>query len=183
MRKFWQGAASSPSAWPKRLVVLATALTGCGIATYLTLYQVGAISHVWEPFFQEGSRDILKESAVARSLPIPDAALGALAYLAELVLELVGGDDRWRVKPWAVLLTGAMAAALALAAVVLVFCQAVLFRQFCTLCLASAACSLVGAVFVFPELRATLRRLRREHAGGISFWQAARGGTATAGGR
>ncbi len=150
-----------PSAWSKRLPVLATALAGLGIATYLTLYQVGAVSHVWEPFFGEGSRYILKESAVARDLPIPDAALGALAYLAEAVLELVGGADRWRTKPWVVLLLGLTAAGLAVAAVVLVVLQAAVFRHFCTLCLTSAACSLLGASFVPPEVLATLRHLRR----------------------
>lgn len=154
---------SSPSAWPRRLPVLATALAGCGIATYLTLYQVGALSHVWEPFFGGGSHYILKDSAVARFLPIPDALLGALAYLAEVVLELVGGDDRWQAKPWTVLLLGAVAAGLALAAVVLIVLQAAVFRQFCTLCLASAACSLVGAAFVAPEVLATIRHLRGEH--------------------
>ncbi|HEX5271909.1 MAG TPA: vitamin K epoxide reductase family protein, partial [Gemmataceae bacterium] len=84
--------------------MLATALAGCGIATYLTLYQVDIVSHVWEPLFGDGSRYILKESAVARNLPIPDAALGAAAYLAEAILELIGGDDRWRTRPRVVLL-------------------------------------------------------------------------------
>src|SRR5579872_7040598 len=82
-----------PSAWSRRWPVLATAVAGFGIATYLALYQVGVLSHVWEPFFGSGSRDILKQSAIARDLPIPDAALGAAAYLAELVLELIGGED------------------------------------------------------------------------------------------
>jgi hypothetical protein len=152
---------SSPSAWSKRLPVLATAVAGCGIAVYLTLYQVGVVSHVWEPFFGEGSRNILKESAVARDLPVPDAALGALAYLTEAVLELVGGEDRWRVKPWPVLLLGLTAAGLALTAIALIVLQAAVFRQFCTLCLASAACSLVGAALVIPEVLATIRHLRR----------------------
>jgi hypothetical protein len=151
---------SSPSAWPMRLPVLVTALAGFGIATSLALYQVGALSHVWEPFFGEGSHIILKESALAQSLPIPDAALGALAYLAEACLELVGGEDRWQAKPWAVLLVGAIAAGLALAAIVLIILQAAVFRAFCTFCLASAACSLAGAAFVIPEVRATIRHLR-----------------------
>jgi uncharacterized membrane protein len=157
-------APASPSAWSKRLPVLVTAAAGCGIATYLTLYQVGALSHVWEPFFGSGSRFILKESAIARYMPVPDAALGAAAYLAELILELIGGEDRWRTRPWVVLLLGATAAGLAVAAIVLVVCQAAVFRQFCTLCLASAACSLVGAAFACPEVLATLRHLRRRRA-------------------
>jgi uncharacterized membrane protein len=145
--------------------VVAIALTGCGIATYLTLYQVGVLSHVWEPFFGLGSHYALKESLIARYMPIPDASLGAAAYLVEAVLELIGGEDRWRVRPWVVLLLGATAAGLAVVAVALVCVQAFVSRQFCTLCLASAACSLIGAPIVAPEVLATLRTLRRSEEG------------------
>ena len=55
----------NPSAWSERLPVLALALTGFGIATYLGLYQLGAVPGVWEPFFGDGSYRILKESSIA----------------------------------------------------------------------------------------------------------------------
>ncbi len=155
------GPSPSPSEWSKRLIVLATALAGFGIATYLTLYQVGAVAHIWEPLFGSGSHYILKESAIARDLPIPDAALGAAAYLVEAVLELIGDAERWRTRPWVVLLLGATAAGLALAAVALVVLQAAVFRHFCTLCLGSAACSLVGAAVAAPEVLAAVRHVRR----------------------
>jgi hypothetical protein len=67
----------NPSAWSKRLPVIGLALLGCGIATYLGLYQVDVIRHVWEPFFGNGSEVILKQSTVAHLLPVPDALLGA----------------------------------------------------------------------------------------------------------
>lgn len=146
-----------PSGWSSRLPALALALAGCGIATYLTLYQVGAIAQVWEPFFGNGSHYILRDSAVERYLRFPDAALGALAYLLEAVSECVGGRERWRRWPLAVYATGAIAAGLTLAALFLVACQLWWFRQFCTLCLASAACSLIIAALVAPEVWAALR--------------------------
>ncbi len=70
---------ADPSAWSKRLPAIALALVGCGIATYLALYQLGILAHSWEPFFGAGSRIILKESPLSHWLPVPDAALGALA--------------------------------------------------------------------------------------------------------
>jgi uncharacterized membrane protein len=152
----------SPSAWSKRLPVVATAVLGCAIATYLALYQTGVVRQVWEPFFGSGSSYILKESAIAQTLPVPDAALGAVAYFVELILELIGDEHRWRTRPWIVFLLGATAAGLALAAIVLVVCQAAVFHQYCTLCLASAACLLIGAAFAFPEVMAAIRHVRRE---------------------
>jgi uncharacterized membrane protein len=167
-----------PSALSKRLPAAALAMTGCGIATYLALYQLGIVAHVWEPFFGDGSRVILKESAVTHLLPVPDAALGAGAYLLEAVAECVGGRQRWRTWPAAVFATGAVAAGLGLAAVVLVACQAFWFQAYCTLCLASAACSLVLGVFVAPELGAAVGRhknfSRRPPARGESGASAAR---------
>ncbi len=157
-------ATPSPSAWSKRFPVVVLAALGCAIAIYLTLYQSNVLAYVWEPFFGSGSRDILKQSAIARYLPVPDASLGAAAYFVELILELIGDADRWRTRPWIVFLLGATAAGLAVAAIVLIICQAAVFHAFCTLCLASAACSLLGAVFAFPEVLATVRHFRQERS-------------------
>ncbi len=165
----------NPSRWSHRLPVLLLALAGCGIATYLALYQVGILATVWEPFFGNGSTYILRQSAVARLMPIPDAALGAFVYLLEALADLPGGSARWRTKPWAVVLLGLIAAGLGVAAVALVFFQAFLFQHFCTLCLASAACSLLGCAFAAPEVWATARHLRHERQRGASWAQALRG--------
>jgi hypothetical protein len=135
----------------------ALALLGCAIASYLACYQLGLVKHVWEPFFGDGSRHILKESAIARALPVPDAGLGALAYLVEFLAGCAGGRQRWRTWPAAVFFTGLVAAGLALTAVGLVLSQAFWFRAYCTLCLASAACSLTIAALVAPEVWAAFR--------------------------
>jgi uncharacterized membrane protein len=169
------GWSHNSSTWPRRLPVLVLALAGCAVAVYLTLYQVDVLTSVWEPFFGNGSRQILKESALARRLPIPDAALGAAAYLAEAVLEMVGGRDRWQRRPGLVAALGIVAAGLVLAAVVLVGLQAFVFRAFCTLCLVSAACSLLAGAAVVPEVWAAWQQLRRARARGRSWWQALSG--------
>src|SRR3954454_11231365 len=133
----------NPLAWSERLPVLALALAGCAIATYLALYQLDVVAHVWEPFFGSGSRRILKESSIAHLLPIPDALLGAVVYVLDAAADVLGGRTRWRPLPWAVLLLGLISAALGAGGGGLAICQPVLFGAYCTLCLASAACSIL----------------------------------------
>src|SRR3546814_6202012 len=41
----------NPSAWTQRLPIIFLALIGLLVARYLTAYQLGQISGVWEPFF------------------------------------------------------------------------------------------------------------------------------------
>jgi hypothetical protein len=91
----------NPSAWSHRRWVIGLALLGAAIASYLTLYQAGAIRQVWEPFFGDGS-EIVLHSWVSSALPVPDATLGVLAYLSEAVLASLGGTARWRTTPWVV---------------------------------------------------------------------------------
>jgi uncharacterized membrane protein len=139
----------------RRSVIVLLALVGCGVATVLTLFQVGVLETVWEPLFGDGSRRVLT-SALSEALPVPDAALGAVAYLAEAVLTGLGRPDR----PWVVLAAGVVAAGLGLAAVGLVAAQVFLVGAFCTLCLVSAALSLTIAGLVAPEIRGAVGRVR-----------------------
>ncbi|HEY5315923.1 MAG TPA: vitamin K epoxide reductase family protein [Pirellulales bacterium] len=149
-----------PSRRGRRAPVLILALAGCGIAVYLTLYQLDILASVFEPFFGSGSRRILKDSGISHLLPIPDASLGALAYLAEAASELLGGAGRWRRSPWKALLTGLLSCGLLLAAVMLVVFQVAVYHAFCTMCLVSALCSVAIFVLALPELVATLQHVR-----------------------
>ena len=81
-----------------RPVVVVLALVGCAVATVLTPFQVGVLDDVWEPFFGDGSRRVLT-SALSRALPVPDAALGAVAYLAEAVLTALGHPGSAQGRP------------------------------------------------------------------------------------
>lgn len=162
----------NPSAWKHRWPVIGLALAGGGVATYLALYQLGVVAHVWEPFFGEGSRHILKESSIAHLLPIPDAAVGAIVYLLEAAAEAIGGRTRWRTRPGAVLFAGLVAGGMGLGGIGLAVCQPALFRAFCTLCLTSATCSVLAAALTLPEVAAAVHHLRRRRAAGMSLWQA-----------
>ena len=118
---------------------MGVALAGFAIATYLTLFQLGVLTSVWEPFFGDGSRTVLT-SGISRLLPVPDAALGAAGYLLDR-LRAVGGARRWRRMPWIVLVFGVAVGPLGVTSVLLVIAQPVLYHAFCTLCLASAVIS------------------------------------------
>lgn len=152
---------SNPSTWKERIPLVFLALLGFLIASYLTLFQLGAIDAVWEPFFGEGSRAILT-SRVSRILPVPDAALGALGYLADAVTGIIGGRDRWRTMPWMVILFGMAVGPLGAVSILLVILQPVLFGAWCTLCLASALISLAMIGPSMDEVLASLQYLARE---------------------
>jgi hypothetical protein len=74
----------NPAALSQRLPIVALALAGCAIATYLALFQYGVVATVWEPLFDDGSRIVLS-SRLSRVLPVSDAALGAAGYLADAI--------------------------------------------------------------------------------------------------
>src|SRR3546814_1209752 len=74
----------------------------------LTAYQLGHIDSAWEPFFmgsptdpRNGTEEIIT-SDVSKAWPIPDAGLGAVSYIFEILMAVMGTHDRWRQMPWMV---------------------------------------------------------------------------------
>lgn len=156
------GRSTRLSAWRRRILVIVLSLMGLATATTLALFQAGVSGAVWEPFFGDGSRRVLT-SSFSEALPIPDASLGAAAYLLEAVLESIGGTDRWRERPWIVAAAGAVAVGLGSAALGLIATQALVVGAFCTLCLCSAAISLLVASFTAAETTTAVRVLWARH--------------------
>lgn len=172
----------NPSAWSERWGLIAVALAGLGIASYLALYQYGLLRTVWEPFFGNGSARVL-HSDLSRILPVSDAALGAFAYLVDAATGSIGGPDRWRSMPWMVVSFGIAVGPLGIVSVLLIIAQPVLLHDWCTLCLASGFISVVMIGPAMDEVLATLQYLRRESDRGRSLWNAFwRGPAAYAGG-
>ena len=161
----------NPSEWSQRLPVVGLAVVGFAIAVYLTLFQVGSLATVWDPFFGDGSRRILT-SGVSRVLPVPDAALGAFGYLLDAVTGAIGGRDRWRTMPWIVVIFGLAVGPLGAVSILLVVLQPVLLDAWCALCLASAVISVLMIGPALDELLASLQHLARERARGTAFWRA-----------
>lgn len=166
----------SPSGGPQRLPIVVAALVGLGASGWLTLYQEGVVDTVWEPFFDEGTREIVRESGFSRwferNLPVGDASMGAFVYFADAVTGSLGGRDRWRRMPWLIALFTVFVVLLGAVSVMLVVFQPVLYEAFCTLCLVSAAASLSMIGPALDEVLATLQHLGRVRARGESVWRA-----------
>ncbi len=162
---------ANPSSWDRRVPLIALAFLGVLIASYLSLFEWGVIRSVWDPLFGDGSRLILT-SWIARKLPIPDATLGAFAYLVDGGLALAGDERRWRTAPWLVLLNGLVALGLVLTGIFLVGAQLFLFHTGCTLCICSALTSFATGWLIHDEVLASLEQIRESHDRGRPIWQA-----------
>src|SRR3990170_6908614 len=161
----------NPSSWPQRIPLIVVALIGFLIALYLGLYQVEIFSTVWEPFFGDGSERVLN-SFISEAFPVPDALLGAFGYVLDVVTGIIGKTDRWKAKPWIVILFGIAVGPLGLVSVVLVIFQPVLVGAWCTLCIVTAIISVVMISPAMDELLASLQYLQRVKQNGYSFWKA-----------
>lgn len=161
----------NPSEWSQRWPIIVVALIGFQIALYLGLYQLDVISWVWEPFFGDGSERVLN-SPISKALPVPDALLGAFGYLLDAVTGVIGGSNRWRTKPWIVVLFGIATGPLGLISVLLVILQPVAVGAWCTLCLVTAAISIVMVSPAIDEVLASLQYLQRAKRKGYSWWDA-----------
>lgn len=147
------------------------AVVGVAIALYLTLYQVGLLATVWEPLFGSGSQTIL-HSWMSQVVPVSDAGLGgALGYLADAVTGAIGGRNRWRTRPWLVILFGIAVGPLGAVSVLLVILQPVLFDAWCTLCLLSAVISVLMIGPAMDEVLASLQHVGRQRRQGHSGWR------------
>lgn len=99
----------NPSAWSERIPICVIALLGFAIAGYMALYQWRWIGGVWDPVFGAQSTQVLDSDvshAMRRWFGIPDAALGALAYLGDAIFGLAGSTRRWQYRPWLVVIFG-----------------------------------------------------------------------------
>lgn len=148
----------SPSSWRSRVPITLLATAGLLIASYLAAYQLGLVREVWEPFFGRGSERVL-HSFMSRILPLPDAALGAIGYAFEVMASLIGGANRYRARTRVVLFYGLVVAALAITAIALTAIQFFVVQAACTLCLTSAAISLVVAFLARAEVFAAVHLL------------------------
>jgi uncharacterized membrane protein len=153
------GRTRDPSAFGERWPLVLLALLGAGISAYLAAFQLGVATQVWDPVFGAGSQQVLT-SGPARSLPVPDAALGTLGYLAEAWLGAIGGVGRWRRAPWQVLGLGLVATAMAGTGILLVSLQLVVIGVGCFLCLVSAGLSITLFVLAWPEVSASVALVR-----------------------
>jgi uncharacterized membrane protein len=161
----------NPSSWSQRLPIVGLAFVGFVIASYLALFQWNLVADVWDPWFGGGSERVLR-SSVSTILPIPDAALGAIGYLADAATGLLGGRKRWRTMPWIVIIFGLLVGPLGAISILLVILQPVLVGAWCTLCLATAVISIAMIPPAIDEVLASLQFLKRVRQNEGSMWRA-----------
>ena len=163
----------NPTAFRRRAALAVLAFAGLLVASYLTLFQLKTFDSVWDPFFD--SRTVLELTA-----PVPDAFGGVLAYGTELLLLALGGRDRWRSLPWVCLALGAVLTAGAIVSIGLIIVQPTVAGAWCTLCLVSAAVSLLLFAFGIGEARAAWRHIALARRHGVPAGEAFRGRAGTA---
>jgi uncharacterized membrane protein len=154
----------NPSSWRQRLPICALALVATAIAFYMALYQWRLIPTIWDPVFGDQTKKVLDSDVSERMrewLRIPDAALGAIGYLSEVILGLAGSTRRWQDRPWMVILFGIDVIPLGIISVVLVILQGTVVGAWCFLCLITAAISLVLVFVAYDEVWSCILFLRR----------------------
>ena len=162
----------NPSSWLQRMPIIALAFVGLYFSRYLAAYQLEQVDGVWEPFFEgdpadpkNGTEEIVT-SAVSEAWPVPDAGVGAVTYMLEIVTGAIGGVARWRTMPWLVLLFGIMIVPLGAVSVGFIIIQPVVIGTWSTLALIGAAAMLIQIPYSFDELVACCQFLwRRKKAG------------------
>lgn len=154
----------NPSSWSNRVPIAILSALAFFIAAYMALYQWRLISDVYDPVFGEGSKLVLDSnvSEQMRSwMRIPDAALGAVAYLGDAIYGLAGTTRRWQYRPWMVVLFGLDVIPLGFVSVILVVIQGVVIGEWCFPCLLTAVISLALIYLAYDEVWATLKYLWR----------------------
>ncbi len=162
----------NPSHWCERWPLVAGASMGLLIALYLGVYQLGYITQVWDPFFGSASSEAVLNSSIATKLPIPDALLGAFAYLLDAVGGSLGDTKRWKTSPWHVLFFGFVVGPVGVTSLFLVIAQPVLIHAWCSLCLVSAVISTLLIGPAMDEVLASLQYLQRVKQNERSVWNA-----------
>jgi uncharacterized membrane protein len=144
----------SPSAWTQRVPIIALAFVGLYISRYLAAYQLGHTESAWDPFFGDGTERIIT-SDVSKAWPVPDAGLGAVTYMLEILTGIIGGRARWRTMPWLVVLFGVMIVPLGAVSLFFIIIQPIVIGTWCSLCLVAAAAMLLQIPYSVDELVAS----------------------------
>ena len=162
---------NNPSSWFQRMPIIVLAFVGFFISRYLAAYQLGHIDAVWDPFFAgtreglNGTEDIITSEA-SEAWPVPDAGLGGIVYMLEILLGLIGAANRWRTMPWIVASFGVLIVPLGVVSVTFIIIQPILIGTWCTLCLIQAGAMLLQIAYAFNEFVATGEFLKRRHKAG-----------------
>ncbi len=172
----------TPSSWLQRIPIAVLALVGFFIARYLTAYQLGHVDRAWDPFFGEGTMTIIT-SDMSKAWPIADAGVGAVAYVLETLMALMGDKRRWRTMPWMVLAFIILVVPLGVVSIFFIIIQPIAIGTWCTLCLLAALAMVVMIPYSLDELVAMGQFMLYVKRAGKPMWRTFWVGGAMPGGR
>jgi hypothetical protein len=146
----------------------------------MALYQWQFIDTAWDPMFGDQTKRVLDSDLshqMQRWFGIPDAALGAFAYLGDAIFGLAGSTRRWQYRPWLVVLFGLDVIPLGAVSAILVLMQATVVNYWCFLCLVTAVISLLLIYMAYDEVWSSIhylsrvwQRTRKSKAVWNAFW-------------
>lgn len=171
----------NPSAWSQRIPICALAMVGFVISAWMGLYQWRLVDSVWDPIWGDQTMRVLDSNVshrMQRWFGVPDASLGAVAYLGDAVFGLAGSTSRWRSRPWLVVLFGIDVIPLGGVSALLVLVQTFVLGQWCFLCIVTAIISLILVYWAYDEVWSSLLFLKRvrQRAGTRAMWTVFWGG-------
>jgi uncharacterized membrane protein len=160
----------NPSSWPQRAPIIALALLGFFLSRQMAAFELGHVASLRDPFFGLGTQSVLT-SAVSRSFPIPDAGLGAFAYMVEFLMGFMGDKARWRTMPWMVTFFGILVVPLGVVSIMLIILQPLAVGAWCTPCLIAAVAMLIMIALTLDEVVAMVGFLVQARREGQPFWR------------
>ncbi|KKL07172.1 hypothetical protein LCGC14_2588670, partial [marine sediment metagenome] len=165
-----------PSTYVQRLPIIALGVVGFLLSRVLSAYQLGHIGGIWEPFFASptalNGSEYIVTSDVSRAWPVADGGLGAMSYMFEILMGVMGSRKRWRTMPWMVALFGIVVGPLGVISIYFIIIQPIAIGTYCTICLLAAAAMLIMIPFSLDEIVAMIQFLVWNTRRGRPFWRA-----------
>lgn len=159
----------NPSSWPQRAPIIGLALLGLILSRQMTAFQLQHITSLIDPIFGLGTQTVLT-SDVSKSFPIPDAGLGAVAYMVEFLMGFMGDKARWRTMPWMVTFFGILVVPLGVVSITLIVLQPLAVGAWCTPCLIAAAAMVIMIALTLDEVVAMVQFLVQASREGQPLW-------------
>ncbi|MEO8504593.1 MAG: vitamin K epoxide reductase family protein [Acidobacteriota bacterium] len=160
----------NPSSWPQRAPIIALALVGFFLSRQMAAFELHHIASLTDPFFGLGTQRVLT-SDVSRAFPIPDAGLGAFAYMIEFLMGFMGDKARWRTMPWMVTFFGILVVPLGVVSIALIILQPLAVGAWCSYCLIAAAAMVAMIALTLDEVVAMCQFLAQARREGQPFWR------------
>lgn len=165
-----------PSTYVQRLPIIALGVVGFILSRILSAYQLGHIDSVWEPFFSSpiilNGTEYIITSDVSKAWPIADGGLGAMSYMFEILMGVMGSRLRWRTMPWMVALFGIVVGPLGVVSIYFIIIQPIAIGTYCTICLLAALAMLIMIPFSLDEIVAMVQFMVWNTRRGRPFWRA-----------